>query len=77
MPWEIQREASAVRVHILAPMEGEWQALMDELEANMTPVPLAVYMPSQVTGGTASDADQRKIIWRGLTDLGIPTLPPR
>jgi hypothetical protein len=77
MPWGIDREGSALRVHILAPMEGEWQALMDNLGAHMTPTPLAVYMPSHVTGGTSADADQLTMIWQSLTDLGIPILPPR
>ncbi len=77
MPWGIDREGQALRVHILAPMEGEWERLMDELQDNLTPLRKAVYMPSQVTGGTATDADMLKIVWQSLVDLGIPILTPR
>jgi hypothetical protein len=77
MPWGIEREGSALRVNILAPMAGEWEPLMDELQASLDPRPKAVYMPSQVTGGTQVDADMLKIVWRSVSDLGIPILNPR
>jgi hypothetical protein len=64
-------------VNILAPMEGEWEALMDELEANLDPPPKAIYMPTQVTGGTKTDQDMLKIVWQSLNDVGIPILTPR
>ena len=76
MPWGIQREASAVRVQIEAPMGGEWERLMDEIQANLKPMPLAVYLPSKLPNGTKTDADMLKILWRSLTDLGIPILNP-
>ncbi len=76
MPWKIQREASAVRVQIEAPMGGEWERLMDEIQATLQPVPLAVYLPSKVQGGTKTDADMLKILWQSLVDLGIPILNP-
>jgi hypothetical protein len=77
MPWSIERDGSAVRVHISAPMEGEWKPLMEALYDQLDDTPKAVYMASQVTGGAATDADQLKIIWASLVDLGIPILPPR
>ena len=77
MPWEIQREASAVRVQIEAPMGGEWERLMDEIQASLKPVPKAVYLPSRLPSGTKTDADMLKILWRSLTDLGLPILNPQ
>lgn len=77
MPWGIEKEGSTLRVHILAPMTGEWDALEDELQTHLKPVPLAVYIPSQVTGGTGDDARRLAGIWRSLTDLGIVIRTPQ
>ena len=77
MPWEIEREASVVRVQIEAPMGGEWERLMDEIQANLKPVPKAVYLPARLPDGTRTDADMLKILWQSLTDLGVPILSPR
>jgi hypothetical protein len=66
-----------VLIQIEAPMGGEWERLMDEIQPNLKPVPLAVYLPSKVQDGTKTDADMLKILWRSLTDLGIPILNPK
>jgi hypothetical protein len=77
MPWRIERDGSAVRVDISAPMEGEWKPLMEALYDQPHDKPKAVYMASQVTGGTATDARELKIVWASLAYLSIPILAPR
>jgi hypothetical protein len=76
MPWGIDREGSALRVHILPPMEDEWDALTDELQRQLDPKPVAVYIPSHIVGGTEADADMLKIVWGSLQNAGIVILPP-
>jgi hypothetical protein len=77
VPWAIEREGSALRVQIQPPMDGEWETLMDELQANLKPMPKAVYLPTRLSDGTRTDADMLKIIWQSLTDIGVPILTPR
>ena len=77
MPWEMHREGLALHVDITAPMEGEWETLMDEIQASLMPPPKAIYLPSHLNDGTSIDADMLRIIWQGLTELGIPIMSPR
>jgi hypothetical protein len=77
MPWEIQRIDHAIDVRITPPMDGQWLALMDELQANLNPIPKWAYVPSRLHGGTPHDADMLRRTWRSLTDLGIVIQPPR
>jgi hypothetical protein len=58
-------------------MDGEWEALMDELQANLKPMPKAVYLPVRLPDGSRTDADMLKIIWQSLSDLGVPIFTPR
>jgi hypothetical protein len=76
MPWGVEREGSTLRVHILPPMEGEWEPLTDELQRQLDPKPVAVYIPSYIVGGTQEDADMLKTVWSSLRDAGIVILPP-
>jgi hypothetical protein len=76
MPWGIEREGSTLRVHILPPMNEEWDALTDELHRQLDPKPAAVYIPSQIVGGTQDDAEMLKTVWGSLRDAGIVILPP-
>ena len=76
MPWGIEREGSTLRVNILAPMDGEWEALMNELQRQLGSKPAAVYIPSHVVGGTHQDGDMLKTVWGTLRDAGIVILPP-
>jgi hypothetical protein len=77
MPWQVERDASALSIDISAPMEGEWEALMEAVDAQLEPTPLAVHLPSRLEGGTKMDADVLKLLWHGLASLGIPLLPPK
>jgi hypothetical protein len=77
MPWEIQREGSALRIKIDAPMGAQWEALMYEVHSNLKPIPKAVYLPARLPDGTRTDADMLKILWQSLNDLGVPILSPR
>jgi hypothetical protein len=77
MPWEIERDASALHVRIEAPMTGEWEAVMDEIQSSLKPLPKAIYLPARLSDASRTDADMLKILWQGLTDLGIPILSPR
>lgn len=76
MPWVIQREGMTLRVQIDPPMVDEWDDLMDEIRVRLVPKPLAVYLPSRIEGATPTDADMLKVLWKTLTDIGIPVLPP-
>jgi hypothetical protein len=77
MSWGTERDGSALRVQIQPPMAGEWEALMDDVEKQLDPLPKAIYLPARLPGGTQSDADMLKILWQSLTDLGVPILTPR
>jgi hypothetical protein len=77
MPWEIQREASALHVRIELPMTGQWEAVMDEVQSSLKQTPKAVYLPARLSGASRTDADMLKILWQRVTDLGIPILSPR
>ena len=77
MPWEIEHDASALHVRIEVPMNGEWEALMDEVQSSLKPLPKAIYLPARLSDASRTDADMLKILWQSLTDLGIPILSPR
>jgi hypothetical protein len=77
MPWEIERDASALHVRIEVPMTGEWEAVMDEIQSSLKPLPKAIYLPARLSDASRTDADMLKILWQSLTDLGIPILSPR
>jgi len=76
MPWSVQRIGSALHVEVSDPMSGRWEALMDEIHANLDPRPLAIHIPSKMPGATKTDADMLKMLWDALGSLGIPLLPP-
>jgi hypothetical protein len=76
MPWQIERDGSALHVRIDAPMVDEWELLMDEIQANLVPKPLAIYVPSRIEGATETDAGMLILLWQALGDIGILVLPP-
>jgi hypothetical protein len=76
MPWSVERIGSALHVHIGSPMTGEWEALMDEIQSDLDPRPLAIHIPSKMPGATKTDGDMLKMLWDALGSLGIPLLPP-
>jgi hypothetical protein len=75
MPWSIDRVGSTLRVEISVPVES-WEALMDEIQANLLPVPKAVVLPSEIPGASQADRDLLKMLWAALGSEGIPLLPP-
>jgi hypothetical protein len=77
MPWGIEQEDAAIRVHIVAPMDGQWASLAEAIDEWVRDRPKAVYLPADIRGGTARDAEQLKVVWSTLADLGIPILAPR
>jgi hypothetical protein len=75
MPWSVERRESALHVTVSPPMVGEWEALMDAIEASLTPRPLAIHLPSKIPGATRTDAGLLKMLWQALGSLDIPLLP--
>ena len=75
MPWSVERTGSTLRIKISTPVSG-WEELMDEIQANLKPVPKAIVLPSEVPGATAADKDLLKMLWAALRSEGIPLLPP-
>lgn len=75
MPWSVERSGSTLRVEISVPVES-WEALMDEIQANLDPVPTAIVLPSEVPRASATDKDLLKMLWAALGSEGIPLLPP-
>lgn len=71
MPWAIERNGVSLEIRISVPMEGEWVRLMDELQANLSPVPKFAHIPSRLDGGTPTDIEMLRRTWRSLQDLGI------
>ena len=57
-------------------MTGEWEALLDEVQAKLEPKPLAIHIPSKVPGATKDDQEMLRVIWVSLSSAGIPLLPP-
>ena len=57
-------------------MTGEWEALMDEIQSDLEPRPLAIHIPSKMPDSTKIDGDMLKMLWDALGSLGIPLLPP-
>ncbi len=76
MPWSVERVGSALHIEISPPMLAEWEQLMDEIQANLTPAPLAIHLPSRIADATKTDQDMLKVMWQSLGSLGIPLLPP-
>lgn len=76
MSWQVERDGSALHVRLAPPLSGEWEVVMDAVQANLDPLPLAIYLPSRIAGGSDTDADMLKMLWNALGSIGIPLLPP-
>jgi hypothetical protein len=74
--WSVERVGSALHVSIATPMTGEWDALLDEIQANLKPAPLAIHIPSKVPGATKDDEEMLRVVWVSLSSANIPLLPP-
>jgi hypothetical protein len=76
MTWSLARVGSALHVSIAVPMTGEWEALLEEIQTNLTPRPLAIHIPSKVEGATTNDEEMLRVVWDSLAAAGVPLLPP-
>jgi len=72
-PRDRHRAFTAVRA---ARSTGEWDALLDEIQANLQPKPLAIHIPSKVPGATKDDEEMLRVVWDSLASAAIPLLPP-
>lgn len=75
MPWSVKRDQSVVRVEIRAPMEAEWEALLRAVEAQLEPVPLAVYIPARIPSASETDAEMLRLLWQTVGSRGVPIMP--
>ena len=77
MTWSVARVGSALHISIAVPMTGEWDALLEEIQANLTdPKPLAIHIPSRVEGATTKDEEMLRVVWDALAAAAVPLLPP-
>ena len=76
MTWAVERIGSGLHVSIAMPMTGEWDALLNEIQANLQPKPLAIHIPSKVAGATKDDEEMLRVVWDSLASAAIPLLPP-
>ena len=78
MTWSLARVGSALHVSIAVPMTGEWDALLEDIHANLTdpPKPIAIHIPSRVEGATTNDEEMLRVVWDALAAAGVPLLPP-
>ena len=76
MTWSVERIGSALHVSITMTMTGEWEALLDGIQANLKPKPLAIHIPSKVPGATKDDEEMLRVVWNSLASAAIPLLPP-
>jgi hypothetical protein len=76
MTWSVARVGSALHVSIDVPMTGEWGSLLEDIQANLDPKPLAIHIPSKVEGATTNDEEMLRAVWDSLAAAGIPLLPP-
>ena len=49
---------------------------MDEVNGNLDPTPLAIYVPAILEGASSIDDDLLRMFCVILGSLGIPILPP-
>ena len=75
MPWSVKRDQSVLRVEVRDPMDGEWQLLMDAVDAKFNPPPLAVYLPARIPSASQTDAEMLKLLWQIIAARGVPIMP--
>ena len=56
-------------------MVGEWEKLLDSVDAHLEPTPSAIYLPSRVDGASALDAGMLSELWATLRKMGVIILP--
>jgi len=76
MPWNLRRDADALRVDIQPPMLTEWEALLDAIKAKVGSATLPVALPSSLPGLTNTDALMLKLLAVTLAAAGIVVIAP-
>lgn len=56
-------------------MDGEWQSLMEAVDAKFNPPPLAIYLPARIPSATQTDAEMLKLPWQIVAARGVPIMP--
>jgi hypothetical protein len=56
-------------------MEGQWEALMGELDVKLDGAPLAIYLPARLPSASEADAEMLKLLWERVGARGIPIMP--
>jgi hypothetical protein len=75
MPWSVKRDQSVLRIEVRDPMDGEWQALLDAVDARFDPTPIAVYLPARIPSASETDAEMLKVLWQTIASRGVPIMP--
>ncbi len=75
VPWTVKRDQSVLRIEVKDPMDGEWEALLDAVDAKFDPPPIAVYLPARIPSASQTDADMLKLLWQTITSRGVPIMP--
>jgi hypothetical protein len=75
VPWSVKRDESVLRVEVKAPMDGEWEPLMDAVDAKFDPTPIAVYLPARIPSASETDAEMLRLLWQTITSRGVPIMP--
>lgn len=71
MPWSVDRVGDSVRVRMTPPID-DWEALMDEIWANLDPAPSAVFVPEWFRDSTKVESDLLRLLRVALIDQGVP-----
>jgi hypothetical protein len=74
MPWSVHRSDPTVRVDISLPVE-DWDALLDEIQASLQPMPKAIFLPATLANATPLDLDLLNKLWSTLRSQGMPLRP--
>jgi hypothetical protein len=70
MAWVVERTGPILHVDIDGPV-GDWELLLDDVNARLDPRPAAVTLPRRVEGGTGTDARQLRMLWSLLAMRGL------
>jgi len=70
MPWEVEETADTVVVRVELPMT-DWDGLMRDLPARLSPLPRAVVIPASIPNGSDFDARMLKKLWTTLMEAGV------
>ena len=74
MAWTVHRTDSAVTVELGLPID-DWDALLEEIEQHLEPIPKAVFLPATLPHATPLDLDLLNKLWATLRSQGMPVQP--